>query len=229
MCEVLNVSRSGYYNWIKKRIVKENNKSLLKKEIYMIWIKSRRTYGAKRIVKDLKLHGVFKSRKIVSDLMKEFWISSVYTRKKYRKPYSYKESFSYPKNILDRQFCLKKQNEAWVSDVTYIRSNKGWMHLCVVIDLYSRKVVGWSVGMHCDSFLVKKALENAFILRGIPKNLLFHSDRRKEYSAKIIQNLLKEKRITVSMSRKRNCWDNSVAESFFKTLKVELIRQINSI
>lgn len=160
--------------------------------------------------------------------MKDLGIASSYHKKKYRKPYQRSDSVSYPDNILDRQFQPEGTDQVWASDTTYIRSREGWLYLCVVMDLYSRQVIGWSLGKKNNSELVQTALREALFKRNYPRGVMFHSDRGSEYSSYLIQNMLKKNHFTVSMSRTGNCWDNAVVESFFKTLKSELINGIDS-
>ena len=119
-------------------------------------------------------------------------------------------------------------NQAWGSDTTFIQSKEGWLHLCVIIDFFSRKVIGWSLDKRNNSELVKSALNEALFKRAYPKGVIFHSDRGSEYSSYLIQRILKENQFIVSMSRTGNCWDNAVVESFFKTLKTELVNRINT-
>ena len=229
MCEVLKVSRSGYYDWLPLREIVKERGNKLNCVVLESWADSHKLYGCRRIAQDVRNEkDIFLSKAMVSSIMKGLHIASVYQRKKFRKPYERGEITDYPSNILDRQFNPEAPNQVWASDTTFIRSKEGWLHLCVVIDLFSRKVVGWSLDKRNNSELVRTALKEALFRRGYPRGVIFHSDRGSEYSSYLIQKMLRENDFIVSMSGKGNCWDNAVVESFFKTLKTELINRINS-
>ena len=229
MCEVLQVSRSGYYRFLPLREKLIENQSRLNSVVLESWTDSHKLYGCRRIAEDVKREkDIFLSKNTISSIMKHLCIASSYQRKKFRKPYERGEITSYPCNILNREFNPKAPNQIWGSDTTFIRSKEGWLHLCVVMDFFSKKVIGWSLDKRNDSQLVRSALKEALFRRGYPKGVIFHSDRGSEYSSYLIQRMLKENDFVVSMSRKGNCWDNAVVESFFKTLKTELINRINS-
>ena len=191
---------------------------------------SYKLYGSRRIVKDLRrTRGICVSRKRVLFQMRDLGIGSVYQRrKKFRKCYTKREGTLYPDNVLNREFTPQGPNQIWGSDTAFIRSREGWVHLCVVMDLFSRRVIGWSIGMNNSAELVEEALREVLYKRDCVKGMMFHSDRGSEYSADLVQKMLKNKGFISSMSRKGNCWDNAVVESFFKTLKVELIHRIET-
>ena len=229
MCKVLQVSRSGYYAWLPLRDHLKKAHNQLHKAVLRSWVDSHKVYGSRRIVKDLrKGQGIRVSKNKVQPVMSKLGIRSSYQQKKFRKPYERGEITAYPANILQRRFKPEGPDQVWGSDTTFIKSQKGWIYLCVVMDLFSKRVAGWSLSEQNNSDLVEKALQSALYSRGYPKGVLFHSDRGSEYSSYQIQKVLQQYHLIASMSRKGNCWDNAPVESFFKTLKVELINRINS-
>ena len=229
MCEVLQVSRSGYYRFLPLRAGLIEKRNRLSGVVLESWTDSHKLYGCRRIAKDVKSESdIALSKNTVSSIMSHLRIASSYQRRRFRKPYKRGEVTLYPDNILNREFNPGAVNRVWGSDTTFIRSREGWLHLCAVLDLFSRKVIGWSLDKRNNSELVGSALKEALFRRGYPKGVIFHSDRGSEYSSYFIQRLLRENDFTVSMSRKGNCWDNAVVESFFKTLKSELINRIGS-
>lgn len=229
MCRVLQVSRSGYYAWLPLSKSLEDKRKSLSQAILESWVESYKLYGSRRIVKDLRQErSICVSRKRVLFQMRCLGIRSAYQSKKFRKCYRSGGRTSYPGNVLDREFNPSQPNQVWGSDTTFIMSRGGWLHLCVIMDLFSRKVVGWSLGRRNSAELVREALEEALYKRGYPQGVIFHSDRGSEYSSYLVQKKLRDNQFISSMSRRGNCWDNAPIESFFKTLKVELIKQIES-
>jgi len=221
MAKVFEVSRSGYYEYLKHPVSKreiENLKIIF--EIKEIHKKSRFNYGSPRIFKALREKGIECGKNRVIRLMKINNIRSK-TRKKFKVTTNSKHNNPVYENILDRKFVVTEINKAWVSDITYIWTLEGWLYLCVIIDLYSRKIIGWSMSERIDTGFVIKAFIMAWTQRRPKGELIFHSDRGVQYTSKDFQNILKNKKIICSMSRKGNCWDNACAESFFHTLKVE--------
>ena len=228
MCEVLGVSRSGYYRFVplREKLIEKQNR--LNNVVLESWADSYRLYGSRRIAKDIKSgQDISVSKDTISSIMKRLHIASFYQGKKFRKLYKRGELTSYPSNILNREFNPEVPNQVWGSDTTFIRSKEGWLHLCTVMDFFSRKVIGWSLGKRNNAQLVESALKEALLRRGYPRGVIFHSDRGSEYSSYLVQGLLKDNHFIISMSRKGNCWDNAVVESFFKTLKAELINRIS--
>ncbi|MCW5907219.1 MAG: IS3 family transposase [Chitinophagales bacterium] len=227
MCKVLQVSKSGYYGWLHHQPSKRTifNQMLLK-EIKRIHALSRQRYGSPRIAKVLQMQGIKASEKLVAKLMRENEIRRI-IRKKYKTTTDSKHDYPVAENKLNRAFLVKDRNEVWVSDLTYISTGEGWLYLTTVIDLFDRKIVGWALSstMHTKNTTVpafRMAVQNSHLKNS--KLLIFHSDRGIQYACDEFTNELgKHKNITQSMSRKGNCWDNAVAESFFKTLKTELI------
>lgn len=227
MCKVLQVSKSGYYGWLHHRPSKRTifNHQLLK-EIKRIHALSRQRYGSPRIAKELQMQGIRVSEKLVAKLMKANEIRSI-IRKKHKTTTDSKHDYPVAENKLNRAFFVKERNEVWVSDLTYISTDEGWLYLTTVIDLFDRKIIGWALSstMHTKNTTIpafKMAAKNNHLRNNT--SLIFHSDRGIQYACDEFTNELdKYGNITQSMSRKGNCWDNAVAESFFKTLKTELI------
>jgi len=227
MCQVLKVSSSAYYKWTKgivsKRQARRENLAI---KIHKIYEDKKGRYGSPRICKELNMQGTKVSKVLVSKIMKDEGLQSI-VKKKFVATTDSKHSYPVAENLLDRNFLVEQCNKVWVSDITYIRTLQGWLYLTVVIDLYRRKAIGWAVGetlKTSDTTLpaLEMAIQNSPIKN---KKLIFHSDRGVQYACDDFRTFLKEYDITQSMSRKGDCWDNAVAESFFKTLKVELVYQ----
>ena len=221
MCRVLNVSKSGFYSWKKRKQSKRNlNNEKLLKQIKQAHDQSDRSYGSPRIHAHLQEMDIKCGRKRVERIMRENGIRAKH-KKRFRVTTRSNDNHIFAPNILNRNFRVGKANKVWVSDITYIWTQEGWLYLCVIIDLYSRKVIGWSMEKTMSVVLVIKAFQMAFLSRKPEKGLIFHSDRGCQYTSSQFQTLLRSKGITISMSRKGNCWDNACAESFFHTLKTE--------
>jgi putative transposase len=180
-------------------------------------------YGAPRIQGELAKEGERVSRKRVARLMRECGLCAK-TARKYKATTDSNHSLPVAPNLLERRFDVDRPNAVWVSDITYLWTRQGWMFLAVIIDLYSRRVVGWSLRERMTAELVCEALDAAVRARRPPNELVFHSDRGSQYASKAFRRRLFRYRMRQSMSRKGNCWDNAVAESFFATLKKELVR-----
>lgn len=225
MCNVFNVSRSSYYAWLSgKSSKREDSNKTLTKEIRIVYNHSKGTYGSPRIAKELNCKGITTSKKRVAKLMRKEGIQSK-IRKKYKVTTDSNHKYPVAKNVLSRNFQVEELATAWVSDITYIHTNQGWLYLTIILDLADRKVIGWALSdslKACNT--VVPAWEMAIKNRSIYKALLFHSDRGVQYACdEFLFHLKANKNVTQSMSRKGNCWDNAVAESFFKTLKVECV------
>lgn len=223
MCKVLTVSRAGYYAWVTRPESKRkiDDKRILE-QIKTIFADSRNTYGYRRVhaalldlAEPCSLHKVLR-------LMRENNIRPK-TRRKFKVTTDSKHNKPIHDNILARNFAPAEPNQSWVSDLTYIHTNEGWLYLAVIIDLYSRKVIGWSMSDRMKDQLVTDALKMALFRRKVRSNLLLHSDRGSQYASDNMQKLLSQNNIMCSMSRKGNCWDNAVAESFFHSLKTECV------
>jgi putative transposase len=224
MCKVLKLARSGYYAWCKRKLSPRNQENeILSEQIKLIHESSRQTYGSPRIKAALVARGFKVGRQRVVRLMAKLGICARLKRK-FRVTTDSKHSLPIAKNVLDRNFTTTEPDRAWVADITYIWTAQGWLYLAVIIDLFSRRVVGWSMAEHMRTDLILTALEAALGQR-IPSasGLVFHSDRGSQYASSDYQSALQNAGITCSMNRRANCWDNAVAESFFGTLKIELI------
>lgn len=222
MCKVLEVSRSGYYKWLKRKQSKRKEENdRLKLKISEIYWQSKGSYGSPRVYRKLRNQGIRCNKKRVERLMKELGLKAIQKRK-FKATTNSNHNLPVNENILNREFDVKERNKVWVSDITYIPTQEGWLYLAVIIDLYSRKVVGWSMSNRMKKELVINATKMAIKNRNPSKGLIFHSDRGSQYASHEFQKLLWKNGFKSSMSRKGNCWDNAVAESFFGTLKTEL-------
>jgi transposase InsO family protein len=226
MCRCLSVSRSGYDAWRKRapsqRVRKDTR---LKVEIAASHTASRRTYGSPRILRDLRDEGHRVSRKRVARLMGELGIEGRQKRR-FRATTDSKHRFSVAPNVLMRDFDVDAPNTAWVTDITYLATLEGWLYLAVILDLFSRKVVGYAMSERIDRKLALEALGEALVNRPGAHDLIHHSDRGSQYASHDYRDALDQAGITCSMSRLGNCWDNAVAESFFGTLKMELLYEL---
>ena len=221
MCQVIEASRSGYYRWRKQprsKRQKENEKILM--EIKGSHKNSRGTYGSPRITRDLQAGGRKCGENRVARLMKINGIAGK-AKKKFRATTNSKHDLPVAENLLNQNFAAQKPNTVWVSDITYIWTLEGWLYLAVILDLYSRQVVGWAMSNRLTSDFVIKALYQAIGRRKPAPGCTFHSDRGVQYASADFQNVLKAHGFIQSMSRKGNCYDNAIAESFFHTLKIE--------
>ena len=227
MCQVLKVSRSGYYNWLKNPISPRKIRDMkLKQKIIQIYQNSRKTYGSPRIYQKLLREGYHIGKKRVERLMQELAIQAV-AKRKYKATTDSKHTQPVADNHLNRDFTVERPNQAWVADITYIYTQEGWLYLATIMDLYSRKIIGWSLRERLTKELVIAALHMALKQRNLSTELLLHSDRGSQYASELYQLLLLKHGILCSMSGKGSCWDNAVMESFYRTLKVELIYQNN--
>lgn len=224
MCEVLGVSKSGYYYW-KKELKGGLRTHDLDAKIIKIFAKSDSTYGSPRIFKALKKEGVEVSESTVCRRMKTLKITPK-GKKRFKSTTDSNHDESIAENILDRKFDVAETGRVWVSDITYIRMGDSFAYLTTVIDLADRMVVGWNVSDNMtDSDTVIAAFKKALDNRKAKEGLIFHSDRGSQYVSKSFRKLLGENHCIQSMSRKGNCWDNAVAESFFKTIKTESLHR----
>jgi putative transposase len=228
MCDVLEVSKSGYYAWCSRPTSPRSQENeRLSQQIQEIHQESRKTYGAPRIHASLKAKGFQAGRHRVARLMRQQGIC-VHPKRRFKRTTDSNHPFPIAKNMLNRSFSTAEPDKAWVADITYIPTHQGWLYLAVVIDLFSRRVVGWSMAEHMQTELVLSALEAALGHRSAAASgLLFHSDRGSQYASGDYRAALKDAGISCSMSRRGNCWDNAVAESFFGTMKTELIHLQN--
>jgi len=221
MSKVFGVTRSGYYRFLsspKGKRAQEEQK--LTQEIEEIFYEHKKRYGSPRIFVELKEKGLHCSEKRVANIMRKNSLVA-----KQRKKWKGKRLLAKEKkpNLLNQDFKAEKKNEKWVSDITYIRTKKGWGYLCAVMDLYSRKIVGHSIKKHMRKELVVQAIEQAITRRGSAKGLIFHSDQGSQYGSEAVGKSLRENNTLGSMSGKGSCYDNAPMESFFNTLKRECI------
>jgi putative transposase len=223
MLSVLDASASGYYAWLDRpQSPRAKSNSALTAKIVTLHKTSRGIYGSPRIHKDLRDLGERVGENRVARLMRKSGIQSKMA-KKFVITTDSKNTLEPAPDHLRRNFQTSQPNQAWVSDTTFIRTRQGWLYLAVVLDLYSRSVIGWSMGNSNDSALVKDALTMAIWRRGKRKQIIVHSDRGATYASGAYQQMLKDHQLICSMSRKGECLDNAVAESFFGTLKTELV------
>jgi transposase InsO family protein len=224
MCRVLGIAPSRYYDWERKQqSERARQEAELLASIRRIFAKFRGRYGAPRVHGELAREGVAVSRKRVARLMREAGLRAKGSRK-YKATTDSDHALPVAPNLLQRDFKTDRPNAVWVSDITYIWTREGWMYLAAIVDLYSRKIVGWSLAERMTASLVCDALDAAVMLRRPAPGLLFHSDRGSQYASHAFRRRLWRHQMRQSMSRRGNCWDNAVAESFFATLKKELIR-----
>jgi putative transposase len=223
MCEQLEVSRSGFYAWRERpESAHQQEDTQLAEEVAQAHYDSRGTYGSPRVHAELQAQGRKVSRKRVARLMGEQKLAARRRRRSVRTTDSNHRHPVAP-NVLERDFSPSQPNSTWATDITYVWTSEGWLYLAVVLDLFSRRVVGWSMSEHIDTPLVLGALEMALQGRQPPKGLIHHSDRGSQYASTEYQRALASRGLQCSMSRKGNCWDNAVAESFFSSLKMELV------
>jgi len=224
MCRSLGVGSSGFYAWLKRPESPRRRDNLrLLTEIKAVYKKSRKTYGSPRIYVELNETGHTCSRYRVARLMRQHGIVSKH-KKKFRVTTNSVHSFPIAENLLQRRFNVSRPSQCWVSDITYIPTLEGWLYLAVTLDLFHRKVIGWSMGRWITRQLAIDALNMAIKNGCFESGLIHHSDRGVQYASNEFRALLKTNAIQCSMSRKGEYWDNAVAESFFHTLKVELIQ-----
>lgn len=223
MCRVLRVSRSGYHASLDRpKSEREKERKRLLLLIEDVHKKSRKTYGSPRIYRQLVKDGIACSRGRVARLMRNAGIRAKQKRKFVATTDS-KHDFPVAKNILDRQFDVVAPNKVWAADITYIPTEEGWLYLAGVLDLCTKTAVGWSMGSSLEKRLVIDALGMAYLRRRPSEGLLHHSDRGCQYASMEYRDLAEEYGMQMSMSRKGNCWDNAPMESFFGTLKKELV------
>lgn len=223
LCELLGVSRSGFHAWQHRpRSARQCSDAHLATQVAAVHKRSRGTYGSPRVHAELKAKGVRVGKKRIARLMQENGIKAR-CKRRFRKTTDSKHTSPIAPNILAREFEAPAPNRVWVTDVTAIWTLEGWLFLAVILDLYSRRVVGWSVSVSNDTVLALAALQTALATRRPPAGLVHHSDRGSPYASEDYRTALSRHGLVASMSRKGDCWDNAVAESFFGTLKTELV------
>jgi transposase InsO family protein len=223
MCKLLSVPRASYYSWRKRPVSKrEQRRALVGAAVETTYHQYKKRYGAPRVAIELNEQGIGCSVNHVADLLREKGLRARNGKGfKYRARTESRTNVS--DNLLQRRFTADRPNRKWVSDITYIKVGRKWLYLAAVMDLFSRKVVGWSLDTHMRDDLIMEAFTMAAHNRDIPDDALIHSDRGVQYRSNRYQEMVQDYGFSSSMSRKGNCWDNAVMESFFSRLKVELI------
>ncbi len=219
----MKVSRSCYYQWLNApKTKREEENALLIDQLKILFKKGRGSYGTRRLKNRFAEQGVIVSRRRIGRLMAQagLWCK---TKKKFKVTTDSKHNKPIAPNLLERQFSVSQADRYYVGDITYIHTQEGWLYLAVVIDLFSRKIVGWSMDERMKAKLVNDALLMAIWKRKPQKGLVWHTDRGSQYASDSHRAILNDHHVIQSMSRKGNCWDNAVSESFFHTLKTELI------
>ena len=224
MCRVLLVSTSGYYDSLKRRPCRQFlRRRDITQAVAHSYFESYRIYGYRKVYQDLRDENVTCCQETVRRIMRRIGLYSC-VRRKFVVTTDSDHAFKVADNLLHRDFTAKAPNQKWVADITYIPTKMGWLYLAVVMDLFSRKIVGWAMDKNIDSKLVQSAMKMAIEHRSPGKGLVHHSDRGVQYAAGDFQDLLTDNKIICSMSRKGNCWDNACAESFFSKLKSEWVK-----
>lgn len=223
MCRHLQVTRAGFYAWrARPPSARATEEQRLMVPLRTAFERARGTYGSPRVYRELRRAGHSVGRHRVARLMRKDGLRAR-RRRRFRIMTEGQASRRAAGNVLARDFSPPTADRAWAADITYVPTRQGWLYLAVVLDLFSRRVVGWSMSDRIDEQLAMEALEMALTMRQPAPGLLHHSDRGVQYSADGYQQLLRRWRVRCSMSRKGNCWDNAVVESFFSTLKNELV------
>lgn len=223
MCRVLDVSRSGYYVWLKRpESIRKKANIKLADQIKVIHSQKRKVYGSPRIHKELREKGISCSQNRVARVMKQEGIRAIVPRK-YKATTDSKHNLPVASNLLKQNFAIKEPNKVWLADITYIPTHEGWLYLAAVMDLGCRSIRGWSMGNRLIKELALDALKMAICNHPQTTGIIHHSDRGSQYASLEYQKRLKNNGLTCSMSRKGNCWDNAPMESFFHTLKTEWV------
>ena len=223
MCRLLEVSRSGYYEWLgRPPSPRAEADQQVQARVQYYFAQGRGTYGTRRIKHLLAQEGLRVSRRRIGRLLAQAGLRCK-TRRRFKAPTAAGQAQMVAPNQLNREFTAQAPDTVYVGDITYLPTGEGWLYLAVVLDLCSRAIVGWSMANHMRAELVNQALAMAIWQRQPAAGLIMHTDRGSQYGADSYRQLLHQHGIEPSMSRKGNCWDNAVAESFFRTLKTELI------
>ena len=223
LCRTMGVTRGGYWSWLRRKpSARDDANSVLLTQLHKAHRGMRRVYGSPRMHRHLVSLGVRCSKTRIEKLMRDNGILAKQGKK--FKPTTTDSNHSLPiaENILNRRFTWPAPNQAWVADITYIPTKQGWLYLATVMDLFSRRIIGWAMGDRVDRHLTIRALRMAVQRRRPPKGLIHHSDRGSQYASRDYQTELENHTMVCSMSRKGNCWDNAPMESWYRTLKVEL-------
>jgi transposase InsO family protein len=226
LCQVLTVSPSGYYDWQSRRTApgpRATQDQKLAQQIQVIHQRSRQTYGSPRIVMELRKEGKRHGRNRIARIMSEEGLCGRQQRRYCVQTTDSNHDHPIAPNRLAETPAPTAPNQVWVADITYIHTRQGWLYLAAILDLYSRRIVGWAMSERIDTPLVLKALRMALLHRNAPTDLLFHSDRGVQYASADYRAALSQAGLVASMSRKGNCYDNAFIESFWSTLKLELV------
>ena len=223
MSRVLQVSASGYYAWLgRKPSSQQQRRELIAHQAAHSYFESERIYGYRKVHQDLLAAGILCCEETVRRIMRRIGLYSR-IRRKFVATTDSDHDLVVAANLLDRNFNAEMPNQKWVADITYVATDEGWLYLATVMDLFSRRIVGWAMGEHVDASLVVSAMAMALSHRRPEVGLLHHSDRGSQYASDVFQKLLESNGIVCSMSRKGDCWDNACMESFFGSLKTEWI------
>jgi len=220
LCEALSVSLSGYRAWLHRPV--NPYKEALKETVSISYRAHKARAGAPSITAEIKAKGFNMSVRTVGRMMQRLGLRARGCRK-FKRTTDSNHKYGASPNLLERQFTATRPNQVWVVDITYIRTDEGWLYLAVLLDLYSRQVVGWQMSTRIDRKLVCDALQAAIITHGKPEGVMVHSDQGVQYASKDYRALITQYKLTQSMSRRGNCWENAVAESFFATLKKQAV------
>ncbi len=223
MCQCLQISKSGYYAWrVRPKSKRSAANEKLDHHIRIIYEHNKGRYGSPRITEALNEQGIPCSENRIAGRMRKKGIKAK-TKKRFKVTTHSKHSYPIAENLLNQNFTVQRPNQVWVSDITYLWTREGWLYLAVILDLFSRKIVGWAMSHSLSHKLVSDALQQALWRRRPGPGVIFHSDRGVQYACTAFRNLLQKNKFLQSMSGKGNCYDNAVAESFFHSLKIELV------
>jgi putative transposase len=225
LTRTLEVSRSGFYDWCRRRIPRRTRDDARLIEVMVkLFYQNEEVYGRPRLFRDLRKLGYRIGEQRVRKLMKLAGIRPISEKRFQVRTTDSNHSSPISANLVRRNFKTTRPNQVWVSDITYIRTRRGWAYLCVILDLYSRRIIGWSVRPHMKANLVTESIEMALAQRKVqPWSLTFHSDRGSQYASRKVRSMLRDYKIVSSMSARGDCFDNAVAESVFGTIKTERI------
>ena len=225
MCKVMDVSSSGYYEWRRRpESAQELSNRKLDEEIGKVYGEHKQRYGVPRVTEELKERGLQCSENRIARRMQKLGLKGIQAKKFKRTTDSNHDKPVAP-DLIEQDFTALAPNQKWVSDLTYVWTDEGWLYLAVIMDLYSRAIIGWSMGKRMTQQLMCDALTMALFRRGFPKGVIIHSDRGSQYCSTAYQKLIKMTGLRCSMGRRATCYDNAAMESFFHTLKVELIHR----
>jgi len=226
MCRVLGVRTSGYYAWLgREPSQRQREEERLRVDVRAIHAGSNRRYGSPRVYRQLRINGRHVGRKRVERIMREEGLKAR-PKRRFRKTTDSSHGLPVAPNLLERRFTVDAPDKVWVGDITYVWTLQGWLYLAVLLDLFSRRVVGWAVSEHIDTELALRALHMALQRRQPGPGLMHHTDRGSQYASGDYQRVLSDHGLVCSMSRKGDCWDNAVSESFFASLEKELLMDV---